>query len=78
MKITAAHVSRYLDKFHEIFDEKGKEINPLPENEPMIVYCESSRETGWCEVKRSIDLGLTALVAQKWILRKDLIKLIKS
>lgn len=66
-------VERNFDRMHEIW-ELGKEENPIPDNTHCIVYCCNSNGSteGWTEIKKLDDLGLEALIAQKWIAVADL------
>ncbi len=56
----------------QIYDESGKEANPIPEHAHCIVYCHGSNTHGWAEINKPDELGLDALIAESWILVSDL------
>jgi hypothetical protein len=64
----------HLDKFTEIYPEKGKE-NKMPDNVKLTVYCEGSHDEGFLIKVCSDELGLEGLIAKKWILHSELEKL---
>ena len=45
-ELTAEQIVDHIDDFIEIY-ENGKEINPIPKNVKVTVYCESSNEEGF-------------------------------
>ena len=38
--MTAEEIHKYFDHFTSIYDDKGEEVNPLPEGVKLTVYCE--------------------------------------
>jgi len=74
-------IFKYLDKFNRIYpddvDEPGMD---LPNDDTvMCVYCNNGHgEAGFVENTTTDELGLTALIAQRWILQEDLNQLIAN
>jgi hypothetical protein len=69
-------VQKHLDKFTEIYGEDFNETNPMPENEKISVYCESNTDEGFVFNTTVSEMGLSALIAQKWILHSKLEELV--
>lgn len=67
-----------LDKFKEIYAENGEEINPMPQDKLITVYCKGTSEEGFADNIYRKDLGITALIAVSWIEQEELIKLCES
>lgn len=70
----------HLDKFTDIYPkEKNADglhwENKMPENVKLTVYCEGSDDSGFLINMTSDELGLEALIAQKWIIHSELEKL---
>jgi len=70
----------YLDKFTDIYpkDEAGNGLkweNKIPEKVKLTVYCKGSNDEGFLINMTSDELGLEALIAQKWIIHSELEKL---
>jgi len=64
-----------LDKFTDIYPKDNKEENKMPENVKLTVYCKGSNDEGFLINMTSDELGLEALIAQKWIIHSELEKL---
>lgn len=69
-----------LDKFTEIYPQDKNADgtyweNKMPENVKLTVYCKGSNDEGFLINVTSGELGLEALIAQKWIIHSDLEKL---
>lgn len=76
---SAKQLKDALPNFKKIWDS-GKEINPLPDNVKLTVYCEGEKvnDRGFVENVTSSELGLEYLIAHSWILQEDLDKLLMS
>ena len=68
----AEKINKYIDSFIEIYDENGEEINPIPEDHKVTVYCESDKIKGFVENSFKDKLGFEALITKKWILHSHL------
>lgn len=76
---TVEKINQFIGKFKEVYDEKGEEINPIPDNVKLTVYCDNDEdERGFLENVTSDKMGLEALIAQKWILQSELDELMKE
>lgn len=76
-EITEFELSQHYEKFTPIYNEKGKEVNPMPSGKEIIVYCDNgSDEKGFAEVNDRDELGLTALIAKSWMTREHFLKLL--
>ena len=66
----------HLDKFTDIYPEKGNE-NKMPEGVKLTVYCDGGNidSEGFLINMMSDELGLEALIANKWIIHSELEKL---
>ncbi len=75
----ANEIYKFIDSFKNIYDKKGDEINPIPENEKVTVYCEGTdlKHRGFIENSLKSELGFEALIAKSWILHSDLKQLSK-
>lgn len=60
-----------LDKFTNIY-ENGNEVNPIPENVKITIYCEHNEYDGFVFNTTSDKLGIQSLIAEKWILHSEL------
>lgn len=70
----------HLDKFTDIYpkDDASKGThweNKIPENVKLTVYCKGANDEGFLINMTSDELGLEALIAQKWIIHSELEKL---
>ena len=70
----------HLDKFTDIYPKddapKGTHWeNKMPEKVKLTVYCKGSNDEGFLINMTSEELGLEALIAQKWIIHSELEKL---
>lgn len=74
MELSPDQIMRHLHKFTSIYDEKGNEVNPIPEDVKITVYCKSEKldEEGFCCNVISSDLGINAFMARRWILEDEL------
>lgn len=69
--------ANYIDQFHDQFitihDADFHEVNPIPEDQYVTVYCEGDRDNiGYVWNVKGGELGLEALIARKWILQSKL------
>ena len=63
----------HLDKFIDIYPKDQKWENKMPENVKLTVYCDNGKdEKGFLINMQSDELGLTALIARKWIIHSGL------
>ena len=62
----------HLDKFTDIYPKDKKEENKMPENVKLTVYCKGTNDEGFLVNMTSDELGLEALIAQKWIIHSEL------
>ena len=65
------------ENLHEFTDiySNGKEVNKLPDNVKLTVFCQGSCEEGFLINVTSDELGFEVLIAKKWILHWELEKL---
>lgn len=75
--MTAEQIQKHKANFTPIYDEAGNEINPIPQDKKVTVYCEGTNERGFIENTLGSKLGFHELIAQSWILHSDLKKLAK-
>lgn len=66
----------FLEHFTNVYDEKGNEINPIPSDAKLTVFCEASNGDQWfhTDLFRK-EIGLSIFIVKKWILQSDLDKL---
>lgn len=67
----------HLDKFTDIYpkDKNADGLrweNKMPENVKLTVYCKGTNDEGFLVNMTSDELGLEALIAQKWIIHSEL------
>jgi hypothetical protein len=77
MSYEAEQIAVYLDRFVPIYRD-GKEINPIPENVAITVYCERSDDCGFIENITHDQMGIEELIAKSWILQDDLDSLLSG
>jgi hypothetical protein len=74
----AEQIIKYIDSFTNIYDKDGNEVNPIPEDKRVTVYCSNGGDTkGFIENSLKKHLGFEALIAKSWILHSELKKLAK-
>jgi hypothetical protein len=73
----AEEIYKYIDSFIEIYDAQGNEVNPIPEDKVVTVYCEGTFERGFVENTLGSEIGFESLIAKSWILHSHLKQLIK-
>lgn len=61
-----------LDKFTDIYSKDGVKGVEMPEKVNLTVYCKGNHEEGFLINLTSDDLGLQALIANKWIIHSEL------
>lgn len=73
-------IYKFIDHFKPIYGDDGSEINPMPENEKITVYCEGSsfEERGFLDDVTTKEMGLGAFIAKKWISQSELEALLKA
>jgi hypothetical protein len=76
-KMKAEEIYKYIASFIEIYDAQGNEVNPIPEDKMVTVYCEGTFERGFVENTLGSEIGLEALIAKSWILQDHLKMLTK-
>lgn len=76
--MTAEDINKHIASFTSIYDENGKEINPIPEDKKVTVYCEGTNERGFVENTKGSKIGFHALIAKSWILQSKLKTLVKN
>ncbi|WP_432221275.1 hypothetical protein ACRASX_11140 [Flavobacterium sp. TMP13] len=67
----------YLDKFIDIYpkDKNADGLqweNKMPEKVKLTVYCKGTNQRGFLVNMSSDELGLEALIANKWIIHSEL------
>lgn len=62
----------HLHNFTDIYPKDKKEENNMPENVKLTVYCKGTNDEGFLVNMTSNELGLEALIAQKWIIHSEL------
>ena len=71
--MTAEQINKHIDKFHDIYE------TPIPEGNKVTVYCDNGEdEVGFLENVTADEMGIQALIAQKWILQSNLENLVNS
>jgi len=60
-----------LPRFTNIYIN-GEEINPIPSDVKLTIFCSSDDEEGFLEDVTKQEAGLNLFIAKKWILQKDL------
>lgn len=74
--ISDEEMERCIPSFNNLYDDKGNEINPIPNDIKLVVQCRFYDEYEYIINKTSKELGLDIFVVRKWILVDDLIKII--
>lgn len=71
----AEEINKYIEHFKPIY-KNGEEINPLPENIKITVWCDDGRgEEGFAYNTTTSNMGLNLFIAKSWILQSDLERL---
>jgi hypothetical protein len=73
-ELTPVQISKYLDKFTPIYIN-GKEVNPIPENTKVTVWCVGVNEEGFLTNVTKDKMGIPLFIAKRWILEEELQKL---
>lgn len=76
--ISDEEMERCIHSFNDLYDDKGNEICPIPDNKKLIVRCHYYDEDEYIINYTAKELGLNIFAVKKWILVDDLIKLIKE
>ena len=66
----------YLDKFIDLYPKDKNVENQIPKNIKLTVYCNGSNSEGFLFNLTYEELGLEALIVEKWIFHSELEKLI--
>jgi len=75
-KMTAEEINKYIEHFIPIYNDKGKEINAMPNNTKITVWCDNGQgDEGFAYDTTTLDMGINAFIAVSWILQSDLEKL---
>lgn len=69
--MTVKNLYNNLSKFTDIYIN-GKEVNPIPNDIKLTIFCSSDDEEGFLENVTKQEAGLNLFIAKKWILQKDL------
>jgi len=75
MGYTAEQIDEHIDKFTEVY-ENGKEVNPVPYDTKVTVWCESKTDEGFLCDQTTDEIGFELLVVKRWILESELKELI--
>lgn len=70
-ELTAEEINEHIGDFIEIYKD-GKEINPMPEGVKLTAWCESSDDEGFVCNCTTYEMGITALIARRWITEERL------
>lgn len=71
MELTAEQIYKHIKKFTPIYKD-GKEINPIPKNRKVTVWCEANSDEGFvCNVTAD-EMGIVAFIAKSWIYEDEL------
>lgn len=71
MELSAEQIYEHIERFTPIYKD-GKEINPIPKDRKVTVWCDGANEEGFaCNVTAS-EMGLEALIAKSWIYEDEL------
>jgi hypothetical protein len=72
MGYTPNEIYKHIDAFVDV------DTSDVPDGVRLTVWCDNGgSEKGFLINKKSENLGLHALIVTKWILHKDLLKLLK-
>jgi len=74
---TAEELYEYIEHYTSIYDEKGEEINPIPDDIKVTVYCNGG-DAGFVENVTKDEMGFSIFIATKWILQATLDKLLEN
>lgn len=78
MELTAEQINEHIDKFVKIYDDNGNQVNPVPTDKKVTVWCESNIEQGFaCNVTVD-EMGIEILIARSWIYEDELQELCKN
>lgn len=77
-ELTAEEIYPYNKYFIPTYDEKGNEINPMPEGVKITAYCDDGQEEGYLIDCTTLEMGLTQLIVKTWILHSELEELMKK
>jgi hypothetical protein len=80
MEPSAEQINQFYDHFILMYDESGKEINPLPQNQKLTIWCESNdgEEAGFAYDVAFNEMGLELFIAKSWIQQDKLDELIRT
>lgn len=76
-ELTAEQIHPFLRYFTEMY-LNGKEINTIPNNLKVTIYCESKDDSGFMTNVTTDEAGWNMLIAKSWILEEELQKLINK
>lgn len=77
MGLSAEQIYKHIDKFIPIYDN-GREVNPIPEDRKVTVWCNRPGERGFVCNTTALDLGIAAFIAKSWIYEDELQKIVKE
>ncbi len=76
VKICYEHLDKFTDIYPKDDAQKGTHWeNKMPEKVKLTVYCKGTNDEGFLVNMTSDELGIQALIAQKWIIHSELEKL---
>jgi hypothetical protein len=74
---SAEQIFDHIDKFIEMYKD-GKEVNPIPKDVKVTIYCNYKEKEGFIENTYTKDAGMDLFIARKWILQSELDGLLKN
>lgn len=77
MEIPVIKIQKNLKHFTPIYKD-GKEVNLIPDNTKVTVYCEGTNDSGFLTNVTNKECGLELLIAKSWILETDLRALVEK
>lgn len=69
--LTAEEINQHIGDFIEIYKE-GKIVNDMPDDVKLTVWCEGTNEEGFICNSTTSEMGITALIARRWITEEKL------
>jgi len=76
--LSAGNINRFKSHFIKIYNEDGKEVNPIPDDKRVTVWCDGGKmeHQGFAVNVTGKTIGLNVLIADSWIYQTELKKLI--
>jgi hypothetical protein len=78
--VEAEQINEFRQHFTDIYDADGKEVNPIPDDVKLTIYCEGStfENRGFVYDKYKSEVGMNLFIAKSWILQSDLDDLVNQ